>query len=343
LVPVSTKAARPSSTIRVGGVEVVAVEARVDEVDAVPEGPQVGWQHPGILRHPAVSHESARPPSGACMRIVCIGGGPAGLYFALLMKKLDPAHRHHGGRAQPPVRHLRLGRGVLRRDDGQHAQVGRADGRRRSRMAFNHWDDIELTSRADSIRSGGHGFVRHRAARSCSTSCRHAARSSAWSSCSRPRCGLRHATTADADLVIASDGVNSRIRQQVRPRSSSPTSSRARTASSGWARTKLYDAFNFHFEQTEHGWFQAHVYKFDDQTTTFIVETPEHCVDRRTGSIWPPARSRSAFCETLFAKYLDGHPLMTQRAPPARLGVARTSSACAAGAGTTSTAAATWC
>ena len=60
------------------------------------------------------------------MKIVCIGGGPAGLYFALLMKQLGPAPRHHGGRAQQALRHLRLGRGVLRRHHGQHAPVGPA-------------------------------------------------------------------------------------------------------------------------------------------------------------------------------------------------------------------------
>ena len=63
------------------------------------------------------------------MKIVCIGGGPAGLYFGLLMKMRNPAHRHHRRRAQQALRHLRLGRGVLRPDDGQHAPVGPRHGR----------------------------------------------------------------------------------------------------------------------------------------------------------------------------------------------------------------------
>ncbi|MFM7703755.1 MAG: bifunctional salicylyl-CoA 5-hydroxylase/oxidoreductase, partial [Rubrivivax sp.] len=74
--------------------------------------------------------------------------------------------------------------------------------------------------------------------------------------------------------------------------------------------TQLYDAFNFHFERTEHGWFQSHVYKFDDQTTTYIIETPEH-VWKAHGLDLATTEESIAFCEALFAKYLGGHPLLS--------------------------------
>ena len=74
--------------------------------------------------------------------------------------------------------------------------------------------------------------------------------------------------------------------------------------------TRLFDAFNFLFEKTEHGWFQAHVYKFDDQTTTFIVETPE-AVWKAHGLDDFSSEESVAFCEKLFAKHLQGHALMT--------------------------------
>ena len=83
----------------------------------------------------------------------------------------------------------------------------------------------------------------------------------------------------DADLIIASDGINSKIRNRyqdafkpdivVRPNRFIWLGSR-----------KLYDAFTFDFRRTEHGWFQAHIYKFDEDTSTFIIETTEDIFKR---------------------------------------------------------------
>ncbi|MDP3086530.1 MAG: bifunctional salicylyl-CoA 5-hydroxylase/oxidoreductase, partial [Rubrivivax sp.] len=114
---------------------------------------------------------------------------------------------------------------------------------------------------------------------------------------------------ADADLLIASDGINSRIRQKYAEVFRPDIVTRPNRFV--WlGTTKLFDAFNFLFEKTEHGWFQAHVYKFDDQTTTFIVETPE--------SVWlahgldqADTDATIAFCEQLFAAHLGGHPLLS--------------------------------
>jgi len=113
----------------------------------------------------------------------------------------------------------------------------------------------------------------------------------------------------DADLVIASDGVNSRIRQKYAAVFQPDVVTRPNRFI--WlGTTQLFDAFNSLFEKTEHGWFQAHVYKFDDSTTTFIVETPEdvwlaHGLDQAG-----PDES-VAFCEQVFAHYLHGHKLMS--------------------------------
>ena len=77
----------------------------------------------------------------------------------------------------------------------------------------------------------------------------------------------------DADLIIASDGINSRIRTKYEAVFKPDIVLRPNRYI--WLGThKLYDAFTFLFEKTEHGWFQAHIYKFDETTTTFIVEMP---------------------------------------------------------------------
>ena len=113
----------------------------------------------------------------------------------------------------------------------------------------------------------------------------------------------------DADLVIASDGLNSRIR--TRYADTFEPDIDTRQCRFVWLGThKTFDAFTFAFEQTEHGWFQAHAYKFDDDTSTFIVETPEE-VWKAHGLDQMEQHEAIAFCEKLFARYLDGNALIS--------------------------------
>lgn len=240
------------------------------------------------------------------MRIVCIGGGPAGLYFALLMKKLDPSHHITVVERNRP--YDTFGWGVVFSDatmEGMRAwDQDTAD---EIEIAFNHWDDIELHFKGHVIRSGGHGFVgigRKKLLNILQARCE--------------ALGVEllfetevdsDADYPDADLIIASDGVNSRIRNKYASVFQPDIVTRPNRFI--WlGTTKLYEAFNFHFEKTEHGWFQSHVYKFDDQTTTYIVETPEE-VWKAHGLDQANTDQSIAFCERLFAKYLDGHPLLS--------------------------------
>ncbi|MDO8251070.1 MAG: oxidoreductase, partial [Rhodoferax sp.] len=111
-----------------------------------------------------------------------------------------------------------------------------------------------------------------------------------------------------ADLVIASDGLNSRIR--TRYAATYQPDVELRACRFVWLGThKTFDAFTFAFEQTEHGWFAAHAYQFDATTSTFIVETPE-AVWKAHGLDQMSQQDGIAFCERLFARYLDGHALM---------------------------------
>ena len=240
------------------------------------------------------------------MRIVCIGGGPAGLYFALLMKKLDPTHDITVVERNRP--YDTFGWGVVfsdaTMDNMRQWDAQTAD---EIEVAFNHWDDIELHFKGQCIRSGGHGFVgigRKKLLNILQSRCealgvRLVFETEADSDADYP----------DADLIIASDGINSRIRQ--RHESVFEPDIVTRPNRYIWlGTTQLFDAFNFLFEKTEHGWFQAHVYKFDDRTTTFIVETPE-TVWKAHGLDAYSSDESVAFCEKLFARHLNGHPLMT--------------------------------
>src|SRR5207245_8373594 len=114
---------------------------------------------------------------------------------------------------------------------------------------------------------------------------------------------------ADADLIIASDGLNSRIRSKYSATYQPDIDTRR--CRFVWLGThKLFEAFTFAFEPTEWGWFQAHAYRFDDESSTFIVETPE-AVWRAAGIDRMSTDESVAFCERLFARYLDGQRLMT--------------------------------
>ncbi len=240
------------------------------------------------------------------MRIVCIGGGPAGLYFGLLMKKLDPDHRVtvvERNRAYDT-----FGWGVVfsdaTMDNMRQWDAATAD---EIEVAFNHWDDIELHFKGHCVRSGGHGFVgigRKKLLNILQARCEALGVELVFET--EADSDLQY---PDADLIVASDGINSRIRQRHEAVFQPDIVTRPNRYI--WlGTTKLFDAFNFLFEKTEHGWFQAHVYKFDDQTTTFIIETPEH-VWKAHGLDQADTAASIAFCEELFAHHLDGHALLS--------------------------------
>ena len=122
--------------------------------------------------------------------------------------------------------------------------------------------------------------------------------------------GLEH--WADYDLVIGADGINSRFRDQYADRFGVDSETRANRFT--WLGTaKAFDAFTFAFEQTEAGWIWAHAYKFAPDCSTFIVE----CSDATWRGLAFDTLSQAdsiAACERIFAKYLDGHSLMTNAA-----------------------------
>ena len=240
------------------------------------------------------------------MKIVCIGGGPGGLYFALLMKQRNPAHDITVVERNKP--YDTFGWGVVfsdaTMDNMRLWDKPTADD---IQQAFNHWDDIELLFKGEVIRSGGHGFVgigRKKLLNILQARCE--------------QLGVKlvfeqevdsDLDFPDADLIIASDGINSKIRTLHADKFQPELAVRPNRFI--WLGTKKqYDAFTFIFEKTEHGWFQAHIYKFDEETSTFIVECPEHVWLAHGLDKAGPDES-IAFCEKLFASNLQGEKLMS--------------------------------
>ena len=240
------------------------------------------------------------------MKIVCIGGGPAGLYFGLLMKQLDPSHDITVVERNKP--YDTFGWGVVF-SDATMDNMRQWDPSTAAEIeqAFNHWDDIELLFKGRTIRSGGHGFVgigRKKLLNILQARCEALGVKLVFETDV-----TSDDTYADADLIVASDGINSRIRGRYADVFKPDIVTRPNRYI--WLGThRLYDAFTFDFQRTEHGWFQAHIYKFDENTTTFIVECPEH-VWLAHGLDQADQDQSIAFCENLFKDTLQGHPLMT--------------------------------
>src|SRR3569623_864392 len=241
------------------------------------------------------------------MRIACVGGGPAGLYFAISMKLRDPAHDVHvfeRNRAGDT-----FGWGVVFSDQTVDNLMANdpASGRIIA-DAFAHWDDIEVSIGGETVRSSGHGFIgigRKRLLRIL-----HArAEALGVALHFEHEASDALADYAEYDLVIAADGLNSRFRTRYAGHFGVDIDVRRNKFI--WLGThKTFDAFTFAFEQTEAGWIWAHAYRFADDLSTFIVEcAPDTWA--QLGFADMELAVAIALCDNIFARHLDGLGLMT--------------------------------
>lgn len=243
------------------------------------------------------------------MKIVCLGGGPAGLYFGLLMKLQDPTNDVVVVERNRP--YDTFGWGVVF-SDATMDNLRQADPVSAGTIgdAFNRWDDVEVHFKGEAVRSGGHGFIgigRKKLLNILQARCEEVGVQLVFEQYVEDDQEI--ARKYGADLVLASDGLNSLVRKRYTDTFRPDIDTRK--CRFVWLGTKkMFDAFNFIFVQTEHGWFQAHAYRFEDGTSTFIVETPEETW-KAAGIDQMSQEEGIAYCEKLFAPYLDGHPLIS--------------------------------
>ena len=238
-------------------------------------------------------------------RVLTVGGGPAGLYASLLVKKTFPDLNVTLVERNP--RGATYGWGVVF-SDRTLAEFREADQRTYEQITerFVTWDAIDVFYRGKLIRSGGHvfaGIARVALLDILASRCEELGVELRFES------ELGHIDGSEGDLVIAADGVHSEIRAS-REKVFRPRLERGRAKYIWFGTDRILDSFTFAFRENDHGFFQSHAYPFDGTTSTWIVETDEETW-RRAGLDTATESGSIEYCERLFAPELGGRSLLS--------------------------------
>jgi anthraniloyl-CoA monooxygenase len=250
---------------------------------------------------------------GESRRIVCVGGGPASLFLAILVKSREPdtdivvLERNRLGDT--------FGFGVVFSDETL-SNIAGADAASITAIEdrFRYWGEMDIRFKGRTLSTEGHGFaaLERKVLLEILT-----ARAIELGIDVRFECDVTSLDEyRDADLIVGGDGLNSTVRSELIEHFE-PTLP-ASPAKYIWTATEArFDRFTFIFEPTDHGWVQAHIYPFDDQRSTFIVEMAEstweawelggHDDDLAVGE---SDQHGIEWCENVFADHLGGQALI---------------------------------
>ncbi|MGN9793356.1 bifunctional salicylyl-CoA 5-hydroxylase/oxidoreductase [Streptomyces sp. OZ13] len=270
-----------------------------------PAGP-AGPHHAAGQDRPAAPDTGARPARKARpLRIAVIGGGPGGLYAAVLLKRLDPAREITVWERNAPDD--TFGFGVVLSDETlggiEHADPTVHGCLQRE---FVRWDDIDIGHRGQTLTSGGHGFAalgRRRLLEILHERCASLGVRLRFRTPAPPAAEL----AANHDLVIAADGVHSATRE-AHADVFAPHVTTHRCRYIWLAADFAFDSFRFEIAETEHGVMQLHGYPFAADASTVIVEMREE-VWRAAGFDTCDEQQSTERCAKVFAEVLGGRPL----------------------------------
>ncbi len=241
------------------------------------------------------------------MRIACVGGGPGGLYTAILVKKADPGREvvvYERNRPDDT-----FGFGVVF-SDATLGNIRDADPESYATIAadFAHWDDVDVHYRGELLRSTGHGFAGLSRQRLLAIL---QARARAVGVTLRFETEITDLATLDADLIVAADGVASGIRERYAEHFR-PDVRLGKTHFSWLGTTRQFPAFTFYFREDEHGLWRVHAYNYEAGHSTFLVETSD-AAWRSSGLCDATEQETADFVAALFADELRGHELLINR------------------------------
>ncbi|HEY9376328.1 MAG TPA: bifunctional salicylyl-CoA 5-hydroxylase/oxidoreductase [Jiangellaceae bacterium] len=249
------------------------------------------------------------------MRIAVVGGGPGGLYFAALTKRLNPQHEITVWERN--AADDTFGFGVVFSDETlggiEHADLAIHAAMERE---FARWDDIDVHYRGQVITSGGHGFAamsRRRLLGILQDRCAELGVRMFFRAMAPDVDQLRN----EFDLVVASDGANSAVRARYAD-VFQPNLDQRRCRYMWLGTDKVFDAFTFYVETTPYGVMQLHGYPYDAAGSTFIVEMHDDVwrtagFDAAEGTVLQPGESDDESIKKvreLFAHVLGRHELV---------------------------------
>ena len=241
------------------------------------------------------------------MKIEVIGGGPAGMFFAILMKMADRDHRITIYERNGPDDTFGWGvvfsgktlRNLAAADPESHAQITRE---------FAAWDNVDVVHRNEKISIHGNSF---------SGIARLGLLKILQRRCEQLGVAVKFhtevndfaAVARDADLLVGADGVNSTVRNVFAPQFQPELSVRPNRYI-WYGTSQLFHGLTLTFRENEAGVFAAHSYKFNPTTSTFIVEC-DAATWNRAGFAEMRDEEMRAYLESVFARDLDGHPLLS--------------------------------
>ncbi|HKZ81423.1 MAG TPA: FAD-dependent monooxygenase [Pyrinomonadaceae bacterium] len=241
------------------------------------------------------------------MKISIIGGGPAGLYLAILLKKAGPSHQITVYERNGPDD--TFGWGVVfsgktmaqlrAADEESHAVISKS---------FEAWDNVVVVHGDEKIVVRGNSFsgiARLQLLKILQRRCEQLGVALSF----RTEVSDIESLRRDCDLLVGSDGLNSTVRQAY-AEEFKPSLSVRSNRYIWYGTNQLFHGLTLTFRQTEAGVFAAHSYKFDTNTSTFIVECDQQTWQQASFATMGEAETRS-YLQEVFARDLDGHILLS--------------------------------